>query len=262
MKRIAIISDIHGNIEALNAVLKHIKDQKCDQIFCTGDLVGYGPRPNEVIETIRSLRIPTIMGNYDEAVGFLLPACGCYNSDANAKKYAANSLKWSITHTTQKNREFLRGLPEQLEIEVGDKKMLLIHATSDSISEYVYENDTERLMDLLDYVSQDIYVYGHTHFPYSVTLPGRNKTIINAGSVGRPKNGDARATYIVLGVEDGSVSGVIHKVSYDVAKVIKEIEESGLDNYFAEFLKNGGAHVKDCKCSGEDTTYSISPKCT
>ncbi len=249
MKRVAIISDIHGNIEALDAVLEHIKNQNCDQIFCTGDLVGYGPHPNEVIEKIKKLRIPTVMGNYDEAVGFLLPACGCHNSDANTKRYATNSLKWSITHTTPKNREFLRELPEQLEVEVGNKRMLLIHATPDSMSEYIYEKDSERLIDLLDYIAQDIYVYGHTHFPYRMTLPDKDKIVINAGSVGRPKDGDNRATYIVLDVEENSICSMIHKVPYDVDKVVKEIEESRLDNYFAKFLKSGGTCVGKCKCN-------------
>ncbi|MDF2594948.1 MAG: phosphodiesterase, family [Clostridia bacterium] len=257
MKRIAIISDIHANIEALDAVLEHIKGQKCEAIFCTGDLVGYGPRPNEVIDKIRKGHIPTIMGNYDEAVGFLLPACGCYNSDVRAKMHSTNSLKWTITQTTPINREFLRNLPEELEIELGDKKVLLMHATSDSISEYIYEEDTERFSELLDFVRQDIYVYGHTHLPYMHTFKEKNKIIINAGSVGRPKNGDNRATYVILAIEDSRVETVIHKVPYDVEKVIKEIEASGLNNYFGEFLRNGGIYTESCKRNTKEMACSI-----
>ena len=261
MKKIAVISDIHGNIEALEAVLKDIKDKDIQHIYCAGDLVGYGPRPNEVIEKIRTLRIPTVMGNYDEAVGFLLPACGCHNSDAAVKKYSANSLKWSTTHTTPRNREFLRELPERLELEVGGKKILLAHASLDSMNEYIYENDKERLMELLEYVTQDIYIYGHTHFPYVDSFLDKGKMVINAGSVGRPKNGDNRATYVVIDVEKTQVNATIYKVSYNIEKVAQEIEASGLHNYFADFLKSGGAYTSQLVYNSKEKLCALKPMC-
>lgn len=244
MKKVAVISDIHGNIEALNAVLEQIKTQKCDYILCGGDLVGYGPRPNEVISKIQELNIPTIMGNYDEAVGFLLPACGCHTSNPKAKQLSDHSLKWTIAHTSGENRAFLRELPEQLELEIEEKSILLIHATADSITEYVYEKDDDRLKDIAGSIKADIYIYGHTHFPYIKHLG--NKTIINAGSVGRAKNGDIRATYILITIDGPKASCCIQKVAYNVDKVIKEIAEVGLDPYFGEFLQNGGEINNSC----------------
>lgn len=244
MEKIAIISDIHGNIEAFNTVLRHIEDQSCSEILCCGDLVGYGPRPNEVIQKIQELNIPTIMGNYDEAVGFLLPACGCHINNVRAKALSTNSLKWSIAHTTEKNREFLRNLPEELEVTVGSKRIYATHATKDSITEYVYENDDERLNVMAMSIDQDIYVYGHTHYPYFKEVEG--KIIINAGSVGRPKDGDNRASYVIITIEDLNVSCSLQKVEYNIEKVIKEIETNELDDYFGEFLKNGGDSATVC----------------
>lgn len=248
MIKIAIISDIHSNITALDAVLFDIENYGCKNILCCGDLVGYGPSPNEVIERIRELGIPTVMGNYDEAVGFLLPACGCHINNPKQKELSNNSLNWSIANTTQENRAFLRNLPESMECIYGSKSLLLNHATFESISEYVYEKDEERIAGILSEINHDIYIYGHTHYPFIKAI--RNKMIINAGSVGRPKNLDNRATYILLEIEDLSIHGTIRKVLYDIEKVASAIEQSGLDSYFADFIRNGGDIEEGCDISG------------
>ena len=238
MYSIALLADIHGNLEALDAVLADIKENPCYQILCAGDLVGYGPRPNEVIARIREEGILTVMGNYDEAVGFLLPACGCHIDNPRQKELSLHSLKWSTEHTTTENREWLRELPESLQIEVGGKTIQLIHATEDSIVEYLYQSDEARIREILERSDCDIYVYGHTHYPYSMALD--NKWIINPGSVGRPKDLDPRAAYVRLTIDDGVVQTEIRRISYDVEKVAGEIADGGLDLAFAEFLRSGG----------------------
>jgi len=238
MHAIAILADIHGNLEALDAVLADIRKTPCEQILCAGDLVGYGPRPNEVIERIREAGIQTVMGNYDEAVGFHLPACGCHIDNPRQKELSLHSLKWSTEHTTTENREWLRQLPESLQIEVGGKMIQLIHATEDSIVEYLYQSDEARISEILACCDCDIYAYGHTHYPYTMTLD--NKWIINPGSVGRPKDLDPRAAYVRLIVDGDAVHAEIRRVAYDVEKVAGEIISGGLDPAFAEFLRNGG----------------------
>lgn len=248
MTKIAIISDIHSNITALDTVISDIGNYGCKNILCCGDLIGYGPSPNEVIERIRELDIPTVMGNYDEAVGFLLPACGCHINNPKQKELSNKSLKWSIANTTQENRGFLRNLPESLEFIYESKRLLLNHATFESISEYVYEKDEERIAGILSEIDHDIYIFGHTHYPFIKAIG--NKMIVNAGSVGRPKNLDNRATYILLEIEDLSVHGTIKKVSYDIEKVAGVIEQSGLGSYFADFLRNGGDIEEGCSISG------------
>jgi putative phosphoesterase len=238
MGSIAVISDIHGNITALDAVLAELQSKPCDIVLCTGDLVGYGPRPNEVIERIRSLDIPTVMGNYDEAVGFKLPACGCHIDDPCQKQLSNHSLKWSFDNTSAGNREFLRSLPEALSLDLFGKKIMLIHASSDSISEYIYEADDERISQLLEEMDEDIYIYGHTHLPFSKNMG--QKWLINAGSVGRPKDKDNRAGYIRLKIRDNNIEAEICRVPYDIEKVVADIEASGLDLYFGDFLRMGG----------------------
>lgn len=253
MEKLALISDVHSNIVALNAVIADIEHCGCKNILCCGDLVGYGPHPNEVIDRVQQLDIPTVMGNYDEAVGFKLPACGCHINNQKQKHLSNNSLKWTIWNTSAKSREYLRGLPESIEAAIGDKSILIVHSTLQSMTDYMYETDLEKLKHTLNDVEHHIYVYGHTHFPFIKSIEG--KMVVNAGSVGRPKNCDNRATYVVLEFDGYDVRGYIRKVLYDVEKVAREIEASELDPYFAEYIRNGG-DVQE-KCSGENTCVCI-----
>ncbi len=238
MTRIAVLSDIHGNLQALQAVLKDIRRQGFDRVFCAGDLVGYGPWPDEVAALLQERQIPSVMGNYDEAVGFLLPACGCHIGDPEQKRLSDHSLKWTIEHTSPATREYLRGLPEQISESVEGHNMLLTHAGVDSINEYVYEEDRERIGEILGGIEEDIYIYGHTHFPFVRQAGG--KTIINAGSVGRPKQGDNRASYIDMRITSGRVEADIIKVAYDVERAAADVVARGLDPGFARFLLYGG----------------------
>jgi len=241
--KLVFISDIHGNIEALESVIKDIKDKQIsfENIYCLGDLVGYGPRPNEVIEIIKKYNIKTILGNYDEAVGFYLPTCGCNIDTPSDKMKTQNSLSWTAQHTSENNKEFLRDLEEQIILEIEGYKLLLTHASTNSINDYVYENDGEKQEEIAENLEEDIIVFGHTHYPYNKKI--NDKLFINTGSVGRPKDGDNRACYCI--VEIGSdVDIKFIRVPYDIEKVAKEIEETELLDEFAELLRCG-KEIKD-----------------
>lgn len=237
-KRMAFISDVHGNIEALKAVLSDITDKNIDfqDVYCLGDLVGYGPRPNEVIELIRKYSIQTILGNYDEAVGFYLPSCGCHIDSKTSQERSKNSLEWSANHTTEENKQFLRELEEQLIVEEEGLKILLTHGSPYAINDYVFEMDIEKQKEIAAEQEEDIIIMGHTHYPYYKKV--KDKLLINAGSVGRPKDGDNRACYCILKIED-TVSVAFIRVEYDIEKVAKEIEESELLDEFAAILRKG-----------------------
>ncbi|MBB6215054.1 putative phosphoesterase [Anaerosolibacter carboniphilus] len=237
-RRIAFISDIHGNIKALEAVLQDLDEKgiSSENIYCLGDLVGYGPRPNETIEFIKKYNIQSILGNYDEAVGFYLPTCGCNIESENDRMRSKNSLEWTAQHTTDENKEFLRNLEEQISLEIEGYTVLLTHASPYSINDYVYESDTEKQEEIAEELDEDIVIFGHTHYPYYKKI--ENKIFINAGSVGRPKDGDNRACYCILELgEDISVEFI--RIPYDIEKVAKEIEGSALLDVFAEVLRTG-----------------------
>lgn len=239
-KRLAFISDIHGNVEALQNVLQDIfqKGIKPEDIYCLGDLVGYGPRPNEVIELIRAYNIRTVLGNYDEAVGFFLPTCGC-NVDSDVDKFRTqNSLHWTTQHTELNNKEYLRSFEEELSLEIDGHTLLLLHGSPYSITDYVHQDDRVKQEQIAEDLDQEYntILFGHTHCPYAKKV--NDLLFVNAGSVGRPKDGDNRACYCIL--EFGTTIKVeFIRIPYNVEKVATEIEKSLLLNVFAQILRTG-----------------------
>jgi putative phosphoesterase len=236
--RLAVFSDIHSNILALNEVLADIQKQNCDAVYCLGDLVGYGPRPNEVIENIKAAQRPTVMGNYDEGVGFEKGDCGCaYTTDVE-KANGAKSIKWTTEKVTSENKKYLRSLHSSITFNAAGYRILLVHGSPRRINEYIYEDRPERsLTHMLESVEADIVVCGHTHKPYHRIVG--NVHLVNDGSVGKPKDGDPRACYAVIDLgEDVSVE--FRRIEYPVERVADEVVKAGLPTAFAEALRDAG----------------------
>jgi putative phosphoesterase len=236
--RIAIFSDIHGNLPALEAVLTHIRTQQFDAVYCLGDLVGYAPFPNEVTERIRQEAIPTIMGNYDDGVGFERDDCGCAYREAEEKKRGNQSLAWTKAHVTADNKAFLRTLQPQIRFDADGKRILLVHGSPRKINEYLFEDrPLSSFQRLAASSNADIIVYGHTHRPYSKGVG--SVLFVNVGSVGKPKDGDWRACYAILDTARGEVQFV--RVEYDLRRVTEAIRNSDLPGEFAVDLEHAGA---------------------
>ncbi len=239
MDEITIFGDIHANLPALEATLADIKGRGLTELYCLGDLVGYGTFPNEVIDLIRQHHIPTLMGNYDQGVGQDSDDCGCAYRTAEAKALGQRSIAWSNQHTTAGNKAFLRQLVDQIPLQVGDLRVVLVHGSPRRINEYLYEDRPEAGIErLLDMVEADVLVCGHTHLPYHrVLASGRH--IINAGSVGKPKDDDPRAGYVVLAAEGRQLQVKFVRVAYDVEKAAQAIEASNMPDEFAGMLRLG-----------------------
>lgn len=235
--RIAVISDIHSNIQALEAVFEDIDARGIDRIICAGDLVGYAPFPNEVIEQIKSRNIPTVMGNYDDGVGFLRYICGCDYKDENAQALGEASVLWTKQNTLPENLEFLRSLPHQLVIEAGRHKVMVVHGSPRRLNEYLHQNVEESLLqEIFAETNATILVCGHTHIPDHRNVAGRH--LVNGGSVGKPKDGDPRACYVILEFSQ-EVKVELVRVAYDLEATAQAIIKSGLPNEFAEMLRKG-----------------------
>lgn len=236
--KLAVISDIHSNLYGLEAVLKDIGEKGVTDILCTGDLVGYGPRPDEVIDLIRKLNIPTVMGNYDDAIGNLRLMCGCDYKDERSLQLAEKSLLWTKDNTSETNKQWLRELPKEIRIIFSGMEILFVHGSPRALNEYLYEDTPENyIKDLLDEVGADILVCGHTHLPYiKKTSAGY---IVNTGSAGKPKHGNPNVTYVVLEVVGGELIGQIVEVPYNYEDAAKEIEQVGLPYEFAEIIRTG-----------------------
>ncbi|MDU6249878.1 MAG: metallophosphoesterase family protein, partial [Paeniclostridium sordellii] len=184
--RIATISDIHSNLYALNEVLADIEKRNVDMVVCTGDLVGYATRPNEVIETLRKNKVLTIMGNYDEAIGNFKIICGCDYPDPKDAEKASLSMKFTSEETTDENKAYLRNLPKEAVISFNNKTIRFVHGSTRLINEYLKENSKEA-DEVMNNLDEDILVCGHTHIPYVKSYG--EKLLVNAGSVGKSKTG-------------------------------------------------------------------------
>jgi putative phosphoesterase len=233
--RVAIFSDIHGNMHALESVLKDIDAQAPDRVYCLGDLVGYGAFPNEVIEAVRGRGIPTIMGNYDDGVGFDKDECGCAYTTPESRRLGDESLFWSRKQVTAENKDYLRSLLPNIRFEAGGKQFLLVHGSPRKMNEYLYEDrPLANLERIARSAESDVLVFGHTHLPYTKEVAG--VLLVNDGSVGKPKDGDVRAGYVLIEA-DGDVRVEFRRVEYDVAAAAAAVRESGLPAHFAELLE-------------------------
>ncbi|NLH36576.1 MAG: metallophosphoesterase family protein [Thermotogaceae bacterium] len=258
MTKVAFISDIHSNLEALNSVLVDIERRKIKDVYCLGDLVGYGPNPNEVVEIIAQRDIPTVCGNYDDAIGYEKDSCGCSYNPGRESEVGDESLRWTIQNTTTENKEFLKSLPHRLSIEIENVKILLVHGSPmNYLLEYVQPmTSTERLKILLKNVEEDIVVNGHTHLLMAKHMLG--KTILNPGSVGRTKNGKAGATYLILNIDDSVYWYESVFVEYDVKKTIEKIVSAKLPIELAMVLALGQTFDMGPSKFQQKTTESIS----
>jgi predicted phosphodiesterase len=241
--QVTIFGDIHANLPALEAVFRDIETRNLNNLYCLGDLVGYGTFPNEVVELIRGVSIPTLMGNYDQGVGNDSDDCGCaYKTDVDRKR-GELSIAWSNAHTTEENKAFLRSLPASIPLQLGDLQVLLVHGSPRKVNEYMFEDRPDDYFErLLDTAQVDILVCGHTHLPYHKVLPS-GRQIVNAGSVGKPKDHDARACYMELTANRRDLKVDFIRVPYDVERTASAIEatpeQGGMPHRFAQMLRDG-----------------------
>jgi len=239
LNQVTIFSDIHANLPSLEAVLADIKSRDLDNLYCLGDLVGYGTFPNEAVVAILERGIPTIMGNYDQGVGNSSDDCGCAYKTAEAKALGNRSIAWTNQHTSDENKAYLSRLPTQLPVQLGDMRVVLVHGSPRKVNEYLYEDRPDGSLErLLDMAEADVLVCGHTHLPYHKVLPS-GRHVVNDGSVGKPKDGDPRACYAVLSARGSELKVEFIRVAYDVERAARAIEASDMPSEFAHMLRTG-----------------------
>ena len=235
MDAVAVITDIHANLPALQAALARIDDLGIDEIYCGGDLVGYGPHPNEVCAVIQERGIPTIYGNYDYAIARDLDDCGCAYITPHDRELGQQSVVWTLEHTDDASKAFMRELPFDLHFEIGEHSVHLVHGSPRKVNEYLLEDKPASLYERLAAAEpDDALVFGHTHKPWVHDFGGVR--FINCGSVGKPKDGDPRGAFAVLrpGAETPEVT--IERVAYDADAVAQQVREAGLPGEFADKL--------------------------
>lgn len=237
MAVLAAFSDIHANKHALDAVLEDIQRRSPDQVVCLGDLVGYGAFPNDVIETIRAASTPSIMGNYDEGVGFDRGECGCAYANPVDIERGDRSLRWTQRVVTSENKAWLRALPREKRFDIAGKRVLCVHGSPRRINEYLYEDRPERSLErMFESAEADLILCGHTHLPYHRRIGDVH--LINVGTAGRPRYADTRACYALIEISD-SVRATFPRITYDFEAAAQAIEATELPREFAAALRLG-----------------------
>jgi putative phosphoesterase len=255
--KIALFSDIHANLPALEAFFKNVGQKQPDVLYCLGDLVGYNIWPNEVINEVRKRRIPTIAGNYDFGIGRSSDDCGCAYKTDDEKANGAISISFTNDIMKPEERAFLHTLPAHIKVEFqlnNDKlNLLLVHGSPRRINEYLFEDREEKsLLRIMHDADADIMCFGHTHKPYHRILndspddQDHYRHAINIGSVGKPKDRNPRGGYVLLHINDhsstkdkDSLQIEFIRFDYDIEKAAKAVEESRLPNAYAEALRKG-----------------------
>jgi predicted phosphodiesterase len=263
MRRVALFSDIHGNLMALDAVLADMDACGVAERYCLGDLVGYGPDPAGAVARVRELGIPAVRGNYDDGVGRRRGECGCYYASEQARTDGAASYAFTDAALNAADHDWLGALPDDIRLDVGETgvRMLLAHGSPRRITEYLLPDRPERqLVRLAEEAGVNLVCVGHVHVPYHRMMSGTDGGAVhyvNAGSVGKPKDGDPRAGWVelVMGtaqevsaateeehvgpVGSGEVWAgvVVHRVDYDLDAVAKAMLAAGLPTSLAEALQ-------------------------
>lgn len=255
--KIALFSDIHANLPALEAFFKDVDSRRPDYIYCLGDLVGYNIWPNEVIDEIRKRKIPTIAGNYDFGIARTSDDCGCAYKTDQEKANGSVSISFTNQIVKDEQRKYLRTLPAHIKVEFqlnNDKlNLLLVHGSPRRINEYLFEDREEKsLLRIIQDADADIMCFGHTHKPYHRILnSGTQDSLhfrhaINIGSVGKPKDNNPKGCYVMLTISENSsianaqsITAEFIRFEYDTERAAKAVEDSPLPNEYAENLRRG-----------------------
>jgi predicted phosphodiesterase len=248
--KFALITDIHANLPALEAVLADI-DARLDvaATYHLGDLVGYAPWPNETIALLQSRNIQGVAGNYDSTTAADYKHCGCRYENPRQEALTHESYAWTRAHTSPDSKRFLGSLPFRLDLRpLGGHlgtgpRIVLVHGTPIINTQYWTEDRPDSFCQQMAQHAGlnvgDAIAFGHTHQLWHHSIEGIH--YVNAGTAGRPKDGDPRVSYVLLSVETtGEITTEFVRVGYDVERAARGIRDSGLPDELAEFLETGG----------------------
>jgi predicted phosphodiesterase len=249
--RYVLLSDVHANRPALEAVLRDAATKNnVAATYHLGDLVGYAPWPNEVVAMIRDAEIPGVAGNYDSTVATHYKHCGCRYEDPQQEALSHESFSWTLANTSDETKRYLGSLPFCIDIRpfgghVTGQTVRLVHGNHALNTVYVTEDRSDEFLTTMaknmGAREGDVICFGHTHKPWHRIVDGVH--FVNTGSVGRPKDGDPRAGYVVLDVTEARVDVEFIRVAYDVEEAARGILASTLPDDFAEYLRTGGIPI-------------------
>jgi putative phosphoesterase len=239
--KLGIISDIHGNLQALEAVLAALESHEVDFIVCAGDLICYGANPNEVVQLCKEKNIACVLGNYDDAVAWDKPTASRKRSSPRNETLKLAALEWSKQHVSRETKTFLKSLPWRREYQFAEKRVTTLHAGLDYLDEWVSPDLIESLDGITKRTAADVVILGHTHQAF--TQDHRGRLFINPGAVGRSLDGDIRASFATLTLPEMKVEHF--RVVYDLEATLRVIEKSGMPLDIVTLLKHGAKRIEE-----------------
>lgn len=248
MSRFALLGDIHANHPALESVLADIERREgIDATYHLGDLVGYGPWPNETVRLLIDKGITGVSGNYDSTVATNYHHCGCAYENPHQEELSHLSFEWTKQAVSEETRRALDALPFRIDVRpagghASGPTLILVHGTPTLNTLYWTEDRPDsfcsKMAGIAGARSGDVIAFGHTHKPWTRLVDGVR--FVNAGSVGRPKDGDPRACYVIVDLGDEGRRVEFVRVEYDLDRAAEGIREAGLPMELAEILRSGG----------------------
>jgi putative phosphoesterase len=253
--KVALISDIHANLHALEAVLNDAHKRGVEAIWNMGDMLGYGAAPNEVIDILIKENAQSIIGNYDSKVLKVREKKKNWKDGAPPEKWFA--YNWTYKNLSKNNREYLSKLPNEIRMEIEGKRILLTHGSPESDEEHLTsETPEERFIDIAGKSNADIIIFGHSHVPFK--HKSEKVWFINPGSVGRQGDGDPKASYAILSIKHPNLFRIdFYRVEYDIEKAVEAIHNSGLPELFAQMLLEGKNFEKTKEISEKKAKKTI-----
>ncbi|MBI4521272.1 MAG: metallophosphoesterase family protein [Gemmatimonadetes bacterium] len=248
--RLALISDIHANLPALEAALASVRSEAPDAVYHLGDLVGYGPWPDEVVALLRAEGIAGVSGNYDSTVALDAEHCGCRYEDPLQERLSHASFEWTKQRVSAATRWLLGALPFRIDLRpagghASGPRLVFVHGTPTLNTLYWTEDRPDsffrKMAGHAGLKDGDLIAYGHTHLPYVRRVD--DVTYVNCGSVGKPKDGDPRGSYAIVEHQPHAWSVRIVRFDYDVARAAQAVRDQGLPSELADLLVSGGAVV-------------------
>lgn len=246
--RYALISDIHANVQALDAVLADIDARgDVDAVYHLGDLVGYSSTPNEVVERLRTRAIAGIAGNYDSTVATDYTHCGCKSESERQEELAHISYEFTRGAVSPATKRYLAGLPFSLDLRphgghASGPRLVLVHGTPTLNTVYFTEDRPDdfcrKMAASVGIKAGDMLAFGHTHKPWHRQVDDIH--FVNTGSVGRPKDGDWRAGYVRVTFGASAPAVEFVRVPYAIEATVAGVRAAGLPDDFVTFLQTGG----------------------
>ena len=237
---LALLGGIYSNHLALKAALRDIRRRGADLAWCLGDVGGFGPHPDRAVAMLRHFEIPTLRGNYDDAIGHERPDCGCGYTDPRDNRFAQISYDYTLANTAPEHRRWMRELPEQHGLEIDGRRVLLCHGSPRRVNEFLWDSacSDSFLEWLCDHHGADLVACTHSGIPWHRRLPS-GRHFVNVGAIGRPANDGHREVWYAELRLNGGVEVEFRPVSYDVEALAREMARESLPQEFIETIRSG-----------------------